>query len=118
MEKEIKAEGKENNQSTDTIKSWINNDQGYYKMINDMLKEIVEQGESTVGDKDTRSDAAIHLADAIKELFEEDMPELTGAYSDLLTHALADVRWDDIANDIVVEYNLENKTKESPEETK
>jgi hypothetical protein len=41
--------------------------------------------------------AALTLADRLKEDFEENSPELTGCYADLLSAALSEINWYEIA---------------------
>ena len=47
--------------------------------------------------------ARLELADSLKDYHDEFMPELQGAYCDLLTAALSDVNWQEIAASILAD---------------
>jgi hypothetical protein len=73
------------NYQTWAVALWINNDHGMY----DYWTERAQQS-ATLAD----------LADALKDEHIEFMPEVRGAYSDLLTWALGMVDWYEIATDL------------------
>jgi dTDP-4-dehydrorhamnose reductase len=70
------------NYETWLVNLWIDNDEGFSEMVRDM----------------TRSNRSNHeLADTIKEFVEENAPETTGLYADLMNAALCEVSWYEIA---------------------
>lgn len=70
---------------TETVQLWIDNDQGYYNAVLDAVR-------------DAGSDR-YQVAAAIQHEVEAFLPPLDGLAQDLVTHALWDVNWDDLATD-------------------
>lgn len=71
------------NYQTWVVKLWLDNE---YPGFEDEALEWLEMTESVTG-----------LADAIENLHQENAPEVSGVYSDLMTHALGTVDWYEIA---------------------
>jgi hypothetical protein len=88
------------NYETWNVKLWMDNDEGQYNYWRGRAEQAIEESEAR--DSFTRSEvAALLLADELKLEHTENMPEVTGTYSDLLSGALSDVDWYEIANSIV-----------------
>lgn len=70
------------------VKLWMDNDEG----SNSMFAEMADQYLKTDGE-----DSPSGLADAIKEAHQDSLPELSGFACDLMTAALSEVNWFEIA---------------------
>jgi hypothetical protein len=85
------------NYETWLVNLWIDNDEGLSEMITDITRS-------------NRSELH-NIADSIKELIEEGIPEVTGLYADLMNAAISEVNWHEIA-----ENHLEELNENEPEE--
>ena len=74
------------NYQTWNICLWINNDAG-------LLEHWQERARANPED----------LADELQEWAEQNRPEVTGFYSDLLNHGLGMVYWQDVAENLLTE---------------
>ncbi len=95
------------NYETWNVNLWIDNDQGSQEYWRERAGEAYEQAieEAHI----TRlGNASIALSDQLKADYEENMPELTGTYADLLRGALSEVNWYEIAENMVLAYKSEN----------
>lgn len=82
------------NYETWAVALWIDNEEGSYNY----WRERTQEAES------------IHeLEDMLKDEHEENMPEVTGIYSDLLQAALDSVNWYEIAENYWKEYREEEE---------
>lgn len=89
------------NYETWAWKLWMDNDEGTYDHWQDQARQCFED---TRGDDDFDSridEASIDLADIIKSDCEENSPEVTGAYADLLNAAISEIDWHEIASSIL-----------------
>lgn len=86
------------NYETWAVNLWLENEEPSYRYWTAMARSCARQ-HSTKHDKSTYSEAALALANAIKDHHEEKAPEqLHGTvFADLLTGALAEVNWREIA---------------------
>ena len=101
------------NYETWNVKLWQDNDQGSHEYWNETARAMYEESEpDTICTKSER--ARYDLAERIKEEVNEASPLAEGAsmYHDLLSAALSDVDWDEIAEawleDNVEEYEPRN----------
>lgn len=78
----------------------INNEEGTQANVIEWALELIEDDDSTP-DETTYSDATIDLADRIKGLHEEMMPEVQGVFADLLNAALGAIEWREIADGFI-----------------
>lgn len=78
------------NYETWNVNLWIDNDEGMYSTVRDRAREIVRS-------EDDKDDAATELANYIENLHEEIKPQVEGTFADLLSAALAEVNWREIA---------------------
>jgi len=98
------------NYETWAVALWIDNDQGLYNESRDRARDL------TRDHYDDISRAEISLADWLKELITEGEPDLGASlYSDLLTAAIGEVNWDEIAENYIEEVK-EEIDKEMAEE--
>ena len=94
-----------NSYETWAVNLWMSNDQGSDEYFREMAQEVYNDAEEELrGDETvlfTRDEVATRvLSDRLKDHFEEQQSELvgvTGVFSDLLTAALAEVDWYEIA---------------------
>lgn len=84
------------NYQTWNVSLWLDNDEGSYNYYSELACELLDDND---GDKDK---TLYQLADRIKSDLEENNP-LDGAsvYTDLLTHALGMVEWQDVADSFI-----------------
>lgn len=75
------------NYETWNVALWMGEAGGYY---DEMAQEIAK-------DEDSRDDAVYALSKALQSDHEENMPELSGCYSDMLSASLRSVNWYEIA---------------------
>ncbi len=87
------------NYETWNVALWMDNDSGSYEFWKERTIEAWENAkENRRYPTQTRLEAAAcELADAIKQEHEENTPETTGVYADLLNAALSEVDWYEIA---------------------
>lgn len=88
------------NYETWVVALWIDNDYGCYRLRQEMAEEAWQDAEKRRGYKSqTREDSAkCLLAARLKDWVEEMVPELGASmFSDLLTAALGEVDWYEIA---------------------
>jgi hypothetical protein len=108
------------NYETWCVNLWMSNDQGSDEYFRELAQEVYDESE-----KEDRADgkplftrdevATRVLADRLKDQFEEQQSELTGVtgvFADLLSGALSEVDWYEIA-----EHYIEDVDKEDPEDS-
>jgi hypothetical protein len=82
------------NYETWNVALWMGNDSSdYYQEI---AQEIFNESETETSFTKAER-ATLTLADRLKEDFEENTPTVTGCYADLLSAALSEVDWHEIA---------------------
>jgi len=79
------------NRETWCVNLWLSNDEITESYISERALDCLNDAE---GDKE---DAAVALAREIEAFLDENMPDVSGVYADLLSSALADVDWEEIA---------------------
>lgn len=105
------------NYETWAVKLWMDNDYGSYRYWESEAQDAWDGAEAD-GTFTRKERAAIDLADRLKDQWEEGNP-LSGqasAYSDLLNAALSEVNWDEIARNMLEEYEEEPEEEEETEE--
>jgi hypothetical protein len=95
------------NYETWNVKLWIDNEEGSYRYWREVVQEAWNDCDH---DKD---DTAYQVSKRLKEETEEAMPELSGCYADLLSAALSEVNWYEIAEAMVADEDFE---EDEPEE--
>ena len=91
------------NYETWAVKLWMDNDEGSYHYWQDVTRQTWKDAEATqYADRSTI--ARMALADTLKNEHEEALPKLQGFASDLLTAALGDVDWYEIANSLLEDH--------------
>lgn len=92
---------------------WIDNDEGMYREPERMAEECAERirhGEGNPYAEDFDQKLRMMLADALREWADEtlfaDQPD-TGLMADLLTSAIQDIDWNDLARHYMSDLDLE-----------
>ncbi len=96
------------NYETWLVNLWIDNEQGSQEYWQDRAIEAYRQVSRSSDNR--AADAAVDLADQLKDSFEEQAGELTGVtgfWSDLLNGALSEVNWREIAEHMVEDVDKE-----------
>ena len=92
------------NYETWNVKLWIDNDEGSYRFWREIAQEAYGQAESdSVFTREENARSA--LAARLKDEHEENAPELSGTYADLLNAALSEVNWTENAENLLDEVN-------------
>ena len=97
------------NYETCNVDLWITNEQGSSEYWQEVASDIWD--DSTAGEaysSETRKESSARkLADRLKDQFEEDKPEVTGMWADLLNAAMSEVDWYEIAENMLEEFEEE-----------
>lgn len=87
---------------TKVVELWLDSDRGLNKQAQALAVEALEHAcnnESHAGA--ARGDAVEALASDIETLCCADMPCVKGVWGDLISHALQEVDWEDLARDLL-----------------
>ena len=88
------------NYETWACKLWIDNDEGSYRYWGARAQDAWDNAEAhSVFTKE--QDAAHTLADELREEIEQGAPQLEGMYADLLTSAISEINWREIAENLL-----------------
>jgi len=96
------------NYETWNVALHIDNDESSQEYWRDTAKEIYERCFDNADASSALTvdeHACFELADCLKDFHDEFMPELQGAYCDLLNAALSSVNWQEIAENLLAEVN-------------
>lgn len=86
------------NYETWNVALWLGNDQGTYETCREMARECYANAKAEYG-LSREENAKCLLAEALKNMIREGEPELgPSTYSDLLSAAISDVNWYEIAS--------------------
>jgi hypothetical protein len=88
------------NYETWVVNLWIDNDEDTQNRWSERAAELVQEAIDADSD-DIRDSAASTLADEIESEYDDEAPEVAGAFTDLLRHALGMVDWREIADHYV-----------------
>jgi hypothetical protein len=100
MSEETKTYNGWMNYETWCVNLWLNNDEGSYRHICRLAQSAWDDAEAS--QHLTRAqEAARELASTLADEAESNMPEVNGLYKDLLTSALAEVDWEEIAEHLI-----------------
>lgn len=80
---------------------WLSNEQSSYNYWTDRAKEIFETAKKVVPREDVHRRAVRILADELEGCHKAGMPETSGVYCDLLTWALNQVDWFQVAENLI-----------------
>ena len=105
------------NYETWNINLWLTNDQGTEAYINDLAQTAIDNAEA---DKDftKKEDATTALSESIQQYIEENNPlaEDSSLYSDLLTTAIQEADFYEIAEAWLSEFDIEEDEEEDETE--
>jgi hypothetical protein len=99
------------NYETWNVKLWMDNHEftyHYWQEQTDELWNCARENQAWPGSTRKES-AAVQLADTLKSECEENQPEVSGVYADLLGAALSEVNWLEIAENMLEEYPVETE---------
>jgi len=101
------------NYETWLAKLWMDNEEGTYNYWNENAQEVYDNSEADrTFTRDER--AALDLAERLKDEFEQQQPEVTGFWADMINAAMSEVNWHEIAVHLIDD--VEKETPEAPEE--
>jgi hypothetical protein len=107
------------NYSTWNVKLWIDNEEGSSRYWDEVAQEVWD--DSAAGDgypSQTREDSFFYkLSKRLQEEHEEAAPELSGTFGDLLTAALSEVNWYEIAEHYLDSIDKGDEEPEDEEQT-
>jgi hypothetical protein len=99
------------NYETWVVKLWMDNEEGNYLYWREQAEQIFEDNPDTFHvdhlgvvagiDDDNSGERARLLADQLKEQHEEALPKLEGFAADLMSAALSEVDWEEIAESLL-----------------
>lgn len=87
------------------VNLWLANDQGSQALCNEWAEECIQRAIDD-DESDIRNEATYELSKQLEEMHDESMPELTGVFADLLSHALGRVNWYEIAASVIGEITI------------
>ena len=96
------------NYETWNVALWLDNEEGSYHYWNDRAQEIAND--------EGKEDGACTLADELKASIGDNAPELEGTYSDLLSAALSEVDWYEIAEHYMSDVEVEDEDAEDSDD--
>lgn len=100
------------NYETWNVALWMDNDQGSQEYWQEQAEEAYRDAQAC--ETFSRAEnASFVLADAIKDSHEENMPEISGTYADMLNAALGEVNWYEIAKNLVDKVAADIDAKET-----
>ena len=99
------------NYETWAVALWMDNEQGSYTYWREQAEQCFDDTNEEDQRDERRRASRSALADRIQEVFESDSPlaDQASVYSDLLTAALGEVDWYEIAEHLIDEYIENNK---------
>ncbi len=101
------------NYETWNVALWIDNEQGNYNHWRSEAQDCWDNASPRQATLTREERAAYDLADRLKSQFEEDAPDLgASCWSDLLSAALSEVDWDEIAEHYMDEVEKEEEADE------
>jgi len=108
------------NYETWNVALWIDNDQSSYSQRQELAQQAWDDAESERGySSQTREDSAKYLlSKALESWIEEDNPLASDAslFSDLLSAALSEVNWYEIAENFLEDVDKEEEEEEEESE--
>jgi hypothetical protein len=95
------------NYQTWVVNLWIDNDEGMHETMREWAQECMQDAIDKGCDADSaRNDATYELGQRIEQWHDEYAPETQGVFADLLTRALGQVNWYEIAENYIDDLEL------------
>ena len=98
------------NYETWNVKLWIDNEQGDYEYWRERTQDLWESNDHD------KADTAGDLSKELESYFDENKPEVSGTYADLLGAALSEVDWYEIAEEMISDEDFEEEPEEEEPE--
>jgi hypothetical protein len=92
------------NYETWAVKLWMDNDEGEYNFWQEATREAWDNPADNRFIPSRKDRAIIALADRLKDVHEENQPEVTGVFADLLNAAMSEVDWREIAESLFSDF--------------
>ena len=102
------------NYETWAAKLWMDNEEGSYRHWDSEAQDAWDDAEAD-GTFTRDEVASRELAEKLKEEHESAMPDVQGLFSDLLTAALSEVNWHEIAASLIEDVDKEEEADEEEE---
>lgn len=95
------------NYETWVVNLWMDNEQGSQEFWREQADYALRHAARSYESQTQEQAATCQLADTLKAQHEETLPELTGFAADLLSAAMSEVNWYEIAEHLITEVQVD-----------